>query len=408
MACGTRSAPAETAPIETAPIEATPPAPDDVELVESWPVGTTLDHPDLRDAHDVWAEMIDGAQRSLDFLWFYGATEPGGRVEPLIAAIERAVERGVAVRFVFDAGFHERMPEVPDRLAAIDGVEVRVLDFSERAGGVQHGKLFVVDGRAAWIGSQNFDWRSLEHIQELGVRVSHPALVGAVADLFELDWRLAGGATLEEARAAIPTRNVAYPVDARFAGAPHRVTPVFSPRDWLVDEALWDWPRLRAAIDGATDRIRLQVMSYHLVGHGGDEWRELDAALRAAAARGVSVQLIVSHWEQRPGRVEDLQALSRVPNVEVRFVTIPEAERGFIPYTRTIHAKYLTVDGRIAWIGTSNAAGDYFLHSRNAGLLVEGAPFARRLDAFFEDLWTSDYAEPVDPDRTYEPPRVSE
>ncbi len=37
-----------------------------VELVESTPVGTILDNADIRDAHEVWLEMIRGAQKSLD------------------------------------------------------------------------------------------------------------------------------------------------------------------------------------------------------------------------------------------------------------------------------------------------------------------------------------------------------
>lgn len=98
----------------------------------------------------------------------------------------------------------------------------------------------------------------------------------------------------------------------------------------------------------------------------------------------------------------------QVEGIEVRLVTIPEASTGFIPYARTVHAKYATVDGLAAWLGTSNAGGDYFLRSRNVGLFVEGAAFARALDAYFDRVWTSAYAAPVDPTRTYERPRIGE
>lgn len=404
FACGGSPAPGpQPAPV----VEPEAPPPDTIELVESWPIETTLDHADIPDAHEVWVEMIDGAEQSLDFLEFYGTTTEDGRLEPVIAAVERAAARGVRVRFAFDARMLDRNPDVPPRLDAIGGVEVRIYDFSTRGGGVQHTKLFVVDDREAFVGSQNFDWRSLTHIQELGLRVREPALVRAVAALFALDWALAEGETsLEDARPA-PTE-MQWPVRARFGGEEVEVTPGFSPNGWLPDEALWEWPQMRAAIEGARERVRLQVMSYHLHLYGGGEWTELDEALRAAAARGVTVELMVSHWETRPDRIADLQALQRVENVEVRIVTIPQASSGFIPFARTIHAKYLTVDGARGWVGTSNASGDYFTRSRNAGFFVEGAVFARRLDAFFDDLWTSDYAEAVDPERTYEAPRVSE
>ncbi|MCA9612853.1 MAG: hypothetical protein KC586_08885, partial [Myxococcales bacterium] len=103
-------------PISAATV-ATAVPPDGFELVETWPVETTLDDPSIPEAHEVWLAMIAGARERLDFLQFYGASEAGGRLEPVIEAITEAALRGVHVRFVFDASFHERQPEIPDRLA---------------------------------------------------------------------------------------------------------------------------------------------------------------------------------------------------------------------------------------------------------------------------------------------------
>lgn len=383
----------------------------ELELVESWPVETTLDDPSLREAHEVWREMIERAEHELDFLEFYGATEPGGRLEPILRAIEDAAARGVRVRFVFDSGFAARQPEVPARLEAIEGVEVRRLDLRASTGGVQHAKLFVVDGREVYVGSQNFDWRSLEHIQELGLRARAPELVRGVRAIFELDWAVAGGASPEAARASVSAQGLSIdetPSDASFRGEAVRARLVASPRDLLPTPGAWEWPLLRARLDAAHTRVRLQVMSYQVRGHDDEAWDELDAALRAAAARGVHVELLVSAWETRPGRIEALQSLARVPGIEVRLATIPEARRGFIPYARTVHAKYATIDGAHGWLSTSNAGGDYFLRSRNVGVLVEGASFTAALDVYFERLWSSAYVRPVDPDAVYEAPRISE
>ena len=51
-----------------------------IELVETRPVESTLGNPELRQAHDVWLEMIRGAKKSLDFEEFYCSTWPN---EPL-------------------------------------------------------------------------------------------------------------------------------------------------------------------------------------------------------------------------------------------------------------------------------------------------------------------------------------
>src|SRR5262245_10955705 len=71
---------------------------DTIELVESAPIETSLDHPDIPDAADVWPAMIAGAKRSLDVAQFYVSDAPGSRLGPVIAAIEAAADRGVAVR----------------------------------------------------------------------------------------------------------------------------------------------------------------------------------------------------------------------------------------------------------------------------------------------------------------------
>jgi len=361
-----------------------------LELVECAPVETTLDHTDLPDAHAVWLAMIGRARTSLDFGQFYAANAAGSRLEPIVQAVEAAADRGVRVRFLFDARYAAMMPDTVARLERRRGVEVRRLDVEGINGGNLHAKYFLVDGEEAFLGSQNFDWRSLTHIQELGVRLRAPALAAALAELFEADWARAGGAAPPAPR---PRR---FPV----AVGDLRVTPVFSPKGLLPDEALWELPRLVALLDGARRSVRVQLLTYKA------DVPELDAALRAAAARGVAVELLVSDWNQEQGKIEGLQALARVPNLAVRLVTIPAWSGGHVPYARVIHAKYLVVDGARAWLGTSNWEMDYFSKDRNAGLVVEGAAFAGRLDAFFADLWQSPYARPIDPGATYRPPRI--
>ncbi|MFP5286582.1 MAG: phospholipase D-like domain-containing protein, partial [Thermoanaerobaculia bacterium] len=167
-----------------------------LELVETFPVETTLDHPDLRGAYVVWPEMIDRAQKTLDFAEFYASDDPANRqsrLETVTQAVERAAARGVKVRFLAEKVFQKTYPELLARLDAKDGIEVRIYDFGALAGGVLHAKYFLVDGRELYVGSQNYDWRSLQHIQELGVRVMEPGVARAYADVFETDWALAGG-----------------------------------------------------------------------------------------------------------------------------------------------------------------------------------------------------------------------
>ena len=374
-----------------------------LQLVETAPVETTLDHDDLAETFAVWGALIDGASESIELAHFYASNGAGSRLEGVIQALVRAADRGVRVRFLADAGFYDTYPATLDRLGA-SGIEVRLYDLRSRTGGVLHQKTMIVDGRRAYVGSANFDWRALEHIQELGVVVDSADVGLALSDAFELDWALAGGSDRPEPRIGADR----FPVTVSFRGEPVRVRPAVSPRDLAPDPALWDLDELVGRIDAAVASVDVQLLSYHAEERDGGRFGALDDALRRAAGRGVSVRLLVAHWSQRRSRIAELQALQQVPGIDVGILTVPEHSSGFQPFSRVAHAKYCVIDRDRAWIGTSNWSRDYFEKSRNVGLFVEGAPFAERLADFFDDNWNSDYTGVVDPQATYPEPRVAE
>ncbi len=377
------------------------------ELVESSPVETSLSHPDLPKAKDVWWAMIRRASTSLDFAEYYASNAPGSALERIIEAIESAAERGVRVRFLTEEKFYKTYPETLDRLAVHRGIEVRGYPTAQLSGGVMHAKYFIVDGKEAYLGSQNFDWRSLDHIQELGARVRVQGVVDAFCDLFETDWALARGAP-HDFRVRARADRYRFPETVQLDDEPLRITPVFSPKGWLPDESLWDLPRLVEMIDAARRTVRVQLLTYRAESREGPAFRELDGALRRASGRGVAVELLVSHWSKRKYQIEELQRLHSPPHLLVKLITIPPAPGGFIPFARVVHAKYLVVDGERSWIGTSNWERDYFERSRNVGVIVDSKKIASRLDRFFLDDWNSQYAELVDPSAKYEEPRIGQ
>ncbi|MDF1799836.1 MAG: phospholipase D-like domain-containing protein [Planctomycetota bacterium] len=445
-------------------------------LVESSPTATQLDSEDLVDFHHAWAQQIAGARQRIDLAHFYasdagegGASDPDHptRLTPVVRALEAAAARGVAVRFLTHAGFQETYPALLDRLERAPGIEVRAytmpaLDAAghivEEPGpgdarpGAMHAKYMLVDGLRGTFGSANFDWRSLEHIQELGVVFGEQqgraaGVASAFQAVFDLDWHLAGGGDLGDwearpATPALPARGQLYTrrgggaelgvgVSTAFStsfpfqyddgtslglvypGTPiARVTPVFSPRGLLPDERLWDLPHLVSAIDSAKQRVLVQVLTYKPTTWDG-YWAELDGALRRAEGRGVDVRLLVADWGKRRSTVPGLKSLAVLPNAEVRFVTIPPAvdEAGaevHIPFGRVIHSKYLVVDDTRSWIGTSNWERSYFESGRNVGLFFEGAHPTTRLGEYFEHTWDSDYAETLDPGADYVAPDYGE
>ena len=101
--------------------------------------------------------------------------------------------------------------------------------------------------------------------------------------------------------------------------------------------------------------------------------------------------------------MDHLKSLALVPNLEIRIASIPEASSGHIPFARVIHSKYMTVDGGLLWLGTSNWSEDYFTESRNLELILRDRSLAAQGDRIFERLWNSRYASALDPAKSYAP-----
>ena len=384
---------ASCCPAASTPVSEASPQPVTVTLVESTPSETDLGFDDVPDTATVWADMIARAKHSLELSQFYISNNRGGMLEPVLAAIEKAAANGVVVRVLVDASFAQRYPVPLERLEQV--AAVRRWAVADSLGGVQHAKYFVVDGWDAYVGSANFDWRALEHIHELGVRIEGVAISGALAELFARDW----AAAAKEPAAA---RTRPWSSAPQHDGGSIRL--VASPMGALPDDDGWTLDAIVQQIDNAEHSICIQLLSYDAAYRDGRPFATLDDAIRSAANRGVAVRLLLADWQKRSPQA--LQELQQLAHVEVRLVTIPTHSSGFIPYARVIHAKYMVVDERSAWIGSSNWKGDYFYQSRNAGVVVRGGTLPTRLQRSFEQVWQSDYALSIDPHAHYEPPRI--
>jgi phosphatidylserine/phosphatidylglycerophosphate/cardiolipin synthase-like enzyme len=385
-----------------APVHAQTASSSAIELVESIPVETVLDNPDIRNTQEVWLEMINAAKATLDIEQFYIANKPHEPLEDVIRAIEQAAQRGVRVRILGDARFYRTYPETFDRLSQSKNITTRIIDYTKLAGGVQHAKYFIVDGREVFLGSQNFDWRSLKHIHELGLRIRHREVVRFYLDIFDLDWQLAQTNDKALLPQYLSRKNSTFPVAVIQDSDTLLLIPTASPIGFIPDSSLWDEPHIIRLIDGAKREVSLQFLGYDTRARERSEYRVLDDALRRAAARGVRVRLLVSDWEKGTPAERALKDLSTVANIEVKFSVIPEWSGGYVSFARVEHCKFLVVDGQTFWLGTSNAEKSYFYTSRNVGVVVRNAALAGRVQRIFLKSWESSYAEPVDPNTTYQ------
>jgi phosphatidylserine/phosphatidylglycerophosphate/cardiolipin synthase-like enzyme len=393
--------------------------PGTITFVESVPAETDLDLPDLPQAADVWPEVIDAARRTVQVASFYysrigdgedAAAPPGtpDRLLPTLAALRRAADRGVQIQLLADKKFLRNYPEVPALFAETAGAESRILDADALWGGVLHAKYMLLDEDMFFVGSQNWDWRALDQIHELGVLVRQPELARQLRLVYTMDWELAAeSAPAPDVEPAPPVSLFTLPT------APVQTTGgdivqglvAASPRRALPADVPWDLPLLVELIDSAQDSLHLQLLSYGVTDREGRLFEDLDQALRRAAARRVEVRIILANWSQTKYKVPWIKSLAVLPHLEIRFTTLPEYSKGFIPFARVEHAKYLTVDGKGLWLGTSNWARDYFYNSRNVSLFFLGAGATTDPDRFFNLSWHSVYAKTVNPAAHYEAPR---
>jgi phosphatidylserine/phosphatidylglycerophosphate/cardiolipin synthase-like enzyme len=365
-----------------------------IELVESVPVGTILDNPDIRNADTVWAEMIGRAKKSLDIEEFYISTKQGEPMEAIIDAVLAAAKRGVHVRVMADAKMYKTYPQTVDMLGAQKNIESRLIDYSKIAGGIQHSKYFIVDRNEVYFGSQNFDWRSLKHIHELGFRIRQKDAAAFYESIFEADWKLAGGASLKDL--TWNTKLFAQP-ERIVRGKNDTITffPTASPISVIPDSAHWDEPAIIRMMDRAQKDVVMQFLSFSPEARRKGETFALADAIRRAAARGVAVKIIVADWQKETRAEKDLKDLSDLPNVELKFSAIPDWEGGYVSFGRVEHCKFIIADKREFWLGTSNAERGYFHESRNLGVIVQNRPLAERLNDIFYKSWSGPYTEQI-------------
>lgn len=368
------------------------------ELVYCYPVETTLNEPDLRLAQDVWPEMIDKARHTLDVNEFYITPSTGEPLEPTLAAMDRAAKRGVKIRVILEKKMARNDVDGIARLEQMPGLRIKIADWQGLTGnGIIHAKYFVVDSTRAFVGSQNYDWRSLKHIHEMGLAIDDQPVVKQVQSVFDHDWAIAGSTN------AAPADNITRPI----ADDSDRSFLVASP--WPYDPAgVGDSEsELARLIGAAKDEILVQNLEYFPTSYGrpAHYYGAIDAALRDAAIRGVKIKILVSHWGTEEPGVAGLKSLSLMPGVEARVITIPEASTGPIQYARVTHSKYAIFDGKTLWLGTSNWAGGYLDQSRNLEVVVKDEALAARAAAVQRHLWDSAYTAPLEALKTYSKPR---
>ena len=286
---------------------------------------------DYNNTIDRIASDIDSAHHHVHLCFYiFGDDERSGIV---IAALGRAVARGVICRVLIDA-FGSRpsrrtlLPKLISLgVAARVALPVRVGRKTARFDLRNHRKIVVVDGDIGYTGSQNMvsaDFKPGLTYSELMVRIKGPSALQLQA-VFGADWFVESGEFIGEA---------AFPPPVRAGATPAQVLP--NGPSSSTQRALRMVVNL---IYSATQRV-VVTTPYFIPS------QSLQDALETAVHRGAEVHLIVDdHIDQFFVGNAQRSYYESLLLAGVRIHAYTEA---------FLHTKAVSIDGEMAWIGSCN------------------------------------------------------
>ncbi|EYC08387.1 hypothetical protein Y032_0066g3737 [Ancylostoma ceylanicum] len=266
-----------------------------------------------------------------------------------------------------------------------------------------------------YVGSANMDWKSLAEVKELGLFIQNCSCIAEdLHKIFKVYWHLGkDGARIPP---YWPTSfdtsfNILSPMEMIWDGVETDVFISSSPAPFNTKSREHDLQTIMALISSAHRSVCVSVMDLIpqtlYMGSNNTYWPYIDDAIRSAAFRGVSVRLLVSHWDHsRPQMLIFLKSLVAITDalpktkhgrgsIQVKLFTVPATEeQKKIPFARVNHNKYMVTD-RTAYVGTSNWAGDYFINTAGVGVAMSSHGengMVQQLQAIFDRDWESPYA----------------
>jgi len=375
------------------------------------PKETIFEESKIPRTYDVWMNMITSAENYIDIEMFYFADNTKSSLVAVFDALKSAAHNGVKIRIIVDSSFDAKSEHSTDEFNGIENITIRKIPYANLGGGIMHAKYFIVDGKELFMGSQNMDWRALEHIHEVGVKVISKTFVAVFQKIFDLDWDFCVSKdksilkSLNKSKKKIINSNNHINISSDYYGKVN-IYPAFSPYDYTPAQFSKEEKEIVKLINNTKNRLYIQIYSFSDKIRGEKEkFDSFVNAIKKAAGRGVDVKIIMPDWATGKSSINFIKDLSQINNVQIKISSIPEFSGGFIPYARVEHCKYFISDNNISFISTSNWEYDYFYNSRNASVIIKNKTVNSDLEEIFLRDWNGPYTEFIDINKDYKPPK---
>jgi cardiolipin synthase A/B len=299
--------------------------------------------------HQPFVAAIDAARTSIDMTMFHLTDRA------VVEALAAAVARGVQVRVIVDGkGVAAKANRAAYARLEAGGIQAHE---SSPAFAITHAKAMVVDGGTTFITAINLT-QDVARTRDLGIITHDRGIAADVEAIFAADWHNAETRGHETPRPHAPSLVVA-PVNAR--------------------------AQLHALIASARHELLVTVENL------GDP--DIEAALAAAVAHGVTVRIIVPLCDKNPNPLYNLPAAHHLVAAGAAVRMMPAPESAEQPY---MHSKLILADATTAYVGSVNFSANSISHARELGVLFAQPAAASQILALFETDWTHAIAPPAD------------
>jgi phosphatidylserine/phosphatidylglycerophosphate/cardiolipin synthase-like enzyme len=339
------------------------------------------------------AQTIDAAQSTIDVAMYSFSDES------IFDALERAVQRGVTVRFIYDTASE-------DRTLAGQELESSSSARLERAGidvrwvnKIMHHKLALIDRTTLITGSGNWSYGAATRYDENTLFIEGE---GELLDRFQNEFDLLWNHSRDFAYRSFPFQTATPIPDVRddHDVGVYFTTANFTPsgdtfRTRSGSEAVTD--QLVAAIEGATESVAIASGHMRLT-------RVSDALIAAKQANpDLDVRIYLDGQELVSASLGDEL---RAAGISVRYKYY--AYRWHYSYAVQMHHKYMIIDGDELWTGSFNLSPNAETNTIENMIVLRGGRFSDVVGGYvanFDAIWetargTSRYGDLLEEIRT--------
>jgi len=325
----------------------------------------------LNNGEEKFPELFEALEQAKSHIhieyYIFTADDVGNRIADILLKKRR---EGIEVRVIVDDVGSNRIKNIPKRLrkGGIPVLKTMPVAFSSLANSNfrNHRKIVVIDGTIGFIGGINLDeryWNNGKHKlywRDTAVRIEGRA-VKLLQVQFFLSWFFAGGKDDYGEDDHYFTRTTEKKGDAIIAIA---ASGPSSPIPYIMEAVL-------LAISQAKKSIR--ICTPYFVPN-----EQLKSALLIAAANGIEVELILP--ENSDSLIVQHASFSFIKPLLERGIRVYLYQKGFI------HAKTISIDSSLAFVGTVNMdTRSFFLNFEITSIIYEAALCEALEQSFSED-----------------------